>query len=56
MKKIVKIPLIILGSCFGAFAAVFAVYFFNLDMKLMAYVVDPLLQKVYNKRTPNFYV
>ncbi len=56
MKNSVKIPLKILGGGAGVFAVLFTVYFFNLDMKFMAYAVDPILQKIYNSRKPNYYV
>lgn len=56
MKKCVKIPLQILGGAGGLVAVLFTVYFFNLDMKFMAYAVDPILQKVYDSRKPNYYV
>ncbi|MCF0138278.1 MAG: hypothetical protein HUJ66_07940 [Oscillospiraceae bacterium] len=56
MNKFAKIPLMVLGGAGGTFAVLFTVYFFNLDMKFMAYCVDPILQKVYNSRTPNYYV
>lgn len=56
MSKIVKIPLIILSGIFGVFALLFTVYFFNLDMKFMAYLVDPILQKHYDKIDRKYYV
>lgn len=34
-----------LGVLISAVAALFAVYYFNLDMKLMRYVVLPVLDK-----------
>lgn len=40
-----KVLLKILGVLFSATAALFAVYYFNLDMKLMRYVVLPVLDK-----------
>lgn len=33
----------------GLFVLLFTIYFFNLDMKLMTYVVAPILEKHYNK-------
>ncbi|MGI5977318.1 MAG: hypothetical protein ACOX68_06455 [Candidatus Limivicinus sp.] len=42
MKKVIKRILIGLAA---AIAALFAVYYFNLDMKLMHYVVLPFLDK-----------
>ena len=56
MKNYVKIPLQIIGGASGLFAVLFTIYFFNLDMKFMAYAVDPILQKVYDRRKPDFYV
>ncbi len=56
MNKIAKIPLMVLGGGASAFAVLFTVYFFNLDMKFMAYAVDPILQKVYDSRKPKYYV
>ena len=44
MKTIAK--LMGLGS--AALAALFAVYYFNLDMKLVRFVVVPLLDKHYD--------
>lgn len=34
----------------AAIAALFTVYYFNLDMKLVRFVVKPLLDKHYNSR------
>jgi len=57
MKKFAKIPLMVLGGGAGAFTLLFTVYFFNLDMKFMAYCVDPILQWWYdNKVEHNYYV
>lgn len=56
MKKCVKIPLQIIGGAGGLFAVLFTIYFFNLDMKFMAYAVDPILRKIYDRRKPNYYV
>ncbi len=56
MKKCVKIPLIVLGAIFGLFLVTFGIYFFNLDMKFMSYVVDPILQKHYDKMPRKTYL
>ncbi len=44
-----KILLILLAIVVGFFVLTFTVYFFNLDMKLMA-ALEPLLDKIYDKR------
>ena len=41
MKKLFKL----LGLLLGLLSGLFAVYYFNLDMKLMRYVVLPFLDK-----------
>lgn len=46
MKKILKLIVILLGI----FAGSLAVYWFNLDNKLIYYVVRPLLNKIYNSQ------
>ena len=56
MNKFAKIPLMMLGGCASAFAVLFTIYFFNLDMKFMSYCVEPILLKIYDMRKPNFYV
>ena len=48
MNKLVKVLLWIFGAVFGFFAATFTIYFFNLDMKLVA-LIEPFLQKWYDK-------
>ena len=53
MKKVLKI---ILAAVVGVFGLTFTIYFFNLDMKFMAYAVEPILQKVYDKRERKQYV
>ena len=46
MKKLLKI----LGIAIpGVAVLLFVVYFFNLDMKFVAYVVEPFLDKHYDK-------
>ena len=44
MKKIAKL----LGVGVGAYAALFAVFFFDLDGKLLFNVVEPFLKKHYD--------
>ena len=56
MNKLAKLSLKALGGATGTFLLLFTVYFFNLDEKFMAYCVDPILQAVYNRRKPNYYV
>ncbi len=46
---ILKILLIAAIVLIALFILLFSIYFFNLDMKLMTYVVYPLLEKHYNK-------
>ena len=46
---ILKILLIAALVVVGLFVLTFTVYFFNLDMKMMA-AVEPMLSKVYDKR------
>ena len=48
MNKFAKIPLMMLGGGASAFAVLFTVYFFNLDMKLTA-ALEPLFLKHYDK-------
>ena len=49
MALLIKIILIVAAAAVGLFLLTFAVYFFNLDMKMMA-AVEPMLSKVYDKR------
>ena len=56
MKKIAKIMLKPLLIVIAAIGAVFSVYIFNLDMKLLAYVIEPFLQKIYDKKERKQYV
>ena len=51
-----KILMKIFGVLSAAFGLTFIIYFFNLDMKFMAYVFEPLLQKVYDGRKRKQYV
>ena len=55
MKLFKKILLWVLGIVFALFAGTFLIYFFNLDMKLMA-VIEPFLQKHYDKMPRKQYV
>ena len=48
MAIILKVLLIVALVAVGLFVLTFAVYFFNLDMKLTA-LVEPLLLKHYDK-------
>ena len=52
MALILKILLIVVLVALALFVLTFAVYFFNLDMKMMA-AVEPMLDKVYDKRKRN---
>ncbi len=45
LKLILILPAIVAGF----FVLTFSVYFFNLDMKLMA-ALEPVLDKIYDKR------
>ena len=47
MKKLFKIPLLIVAGAAALFAVTFGIYFFNLDMKFMA-LIEPLLLKHYD--------
>ncbi len=51
--EILGIVLIVLAVLF---VLLFIIYFFNLDMKFMVYVVAPFLEKIYDKRDKNQYV
>lgn len=46
----IQICLIILAVAAALFVLLFTIYFFNLDMKLMVYVVAPFLEKIYDRR------
>ena len=48
MKKLSKVLLKTAGIGIGLFAALFAVYFFNLDMKLTA-KMDPVILYFYDR-------
>ena len=45
---IFKVFLKIFGVLFGVFAVLFSIFFFDLDGKLMFYVVEPFLKKHYD--------
>ena len=47
MKKLLKLPLILLGIVLGFFVVTFTVYFFNLDMKATS-LLAPFLEKWYD--------
>ena len=48
MALLIKIILIVAAVAVGLFLLTFAVYFFNLDMKLTA-MIEPLLIKHYDR-------
>ena len=52
MKKFRKILLMLLGTLGG----LFAVYYYNLDMKLMRYVVLPFLDKHHDSVKREHYI
>ena len=47
MKKLLKLPLILLGIALGFFVITFTMYIFNLDMKATAFLA-PWLEKWYD--------
>lgn len=49
MAFLIKLILILLAVAVGLFILSFVVYFFNLDMKMMA-AVEPMLNKMYDRR------
>ncbi len=49
MKKVLKILGKILLICGGIYAALFAVFFFDLDGKALFYGVEPFLEKHYDE-------
>ncbi len=49
MKALKKIFAVIFGLGFTAFAATQVIYWFNLDNKLMFFIIYPLLHKRYDK-------
>lgn len=48
IKWILKLLLKLLLAAFGIFALTFAVYYFNLDMKLTS-AMEPILMKFYER-------
>ena len=55
MSKLVKIPLILVGTAVGFFVVTFTVYFFNLDMKATA-LLAPFLEKWYDHQEHKQYI
>ena len=55
MKKLAKLPLILLGIVLGFFVTTFTVYMFNLDMKATS-LLAPLLEKWYDSREHDNYL
>ena len=49
MKKLLNLCVKLVCAAAGLFLATFAIYFFNLDMKLLAFL-EPYLDKVYDLR------
>ena len=47
LKKLLKIPLVLLLAALGFFVVTFTVYFFNLDMKATS-LLAPFLEKWYD--------
>ena len=47
-KILFKFCLKLFGICFAAFAVLFTIFFFDLDGKLLYYVVEPFLKKHYD--------
>ena len=48
MKKLWKVPLILLAIVLGFFVVTFTIYIFNLDMKATS-LLAPLLEKWYDR-------
>ncbi len=55
MKKLVKIPMILLCAVLIFFAVTFTIYFFNLDMKATA-LLEPWFAKWYDKLERKQYI
>ncbi len=55
MKKLVKIPLILLCAALAFFVVTFTIYFFNLDMKATA-MLEPWFAKWYDKLERKQYI
>ena len=47
-KALLKLCLKLFGICFAALAVLFTIFFFDLDGKLLYYVVEPFLKKHYD--------
>ena len=47
--KLLKLCLKLAGICLGAIAALFTIFFFDLDGKLLYYVVEPFLKNHYDQ-------
>ena len=47
-KALFKLFLKLFGICFAAIAVLFTIFFFDLDGKLLFYVVEPFLKKHYD--------
>ena len=54
--KIGKLLLKALGIVLGAFLLTFVIYFFNLDMKFMSKIVEPILLRHYDRIPRKQYV
>ena len=48
LKAVKKLILKLFLLCLGALAVLFAIFFFDLDGKLLFYVVEPFLKKHYD--------
>ena len=55
MKKLVRIPLFLVGAAATFFVVTFTMYIFNLDMKTTA-LVAPLLEKHYDNLERKQYI
>ena len=55
MKKLLKLPLILLGIALGFFVVTFTIYFFNLDMTATS-LLAPLLEKWYDNLDRKQYI
>ncbi len=53
--KLIKIPLVLLGTAAAFFAVTFTVYFFNLDMKATS-MLAPFLEKWYDRLERKQYI
>ena len=55
MKKLLKLPLILLCAALVFFVVTFTVYFFNLDMKATS-LLAPFLEKWYDRLEHKQYI